>query len=120
MQNSGNKKEKKEIEWQIRMEKVSMSRNMPLCHTFVDYEKAFDSVERTDISNVLYVQGINETFIKLIENVYANETSVVQLHKDTEKIKNEKGVRRVTHTHQNYSLLVLKKYSESFLENQKG
>ena len=37
-------------------------------------------------------QGINETYIKLIENIYANGTSVVRLHKDTEKIKIGKGV----------------------------
>ena len=58
---------------------------MPLCLAFVDYEKALDSVERTAISNALYEQGINETYIKLIENIYANGTSVVRLHKDTEK-----------------------------------
>ena len=33
--------------------------NMPLCLAFVDYEKAFDSVERTAISNALYEPGIN-------------------------------------------------------------
>ena len=32
--------------------------------------------------------------IKLIENIYANGTSVVQLHKDTEKIKIGKGGRQ--------------------------
>ena len=63
---------------------------MPLCLAFVDYEKAFDSLERTAISNALYEQGLNETYIKLIENIYANGTSAVRLHKDTEKIKLEK------------------------------
>ena len=92
---------------------------MPLCLAFVDYEKAFDSVERTAISNALYEQGINETYIKLIENIYANVTSVVRLHKDTEKINIEKGVRQGD-TYQNCSLPVLKGYSESLLANQKG
>ena len=50
---------------------------MTLCLAFADYEKAFDSVERTAISNALYGQGINETYIKLIENVHRNGTSVV-------------------------------------------
>ena len=52
------------------MEKTS-EYNIPLCLAFVDYEKAFDSVERTAIPNALDEQGINETYIKLIENVYA-------------------------------------------------
>ena len=43
--------------------------NMPLCLAFVDYEKAFASVERTAICNALYEQGINEMYIKLIENI---------------------------------------------------
>ena len=34
------------------IEKTS-EHNMPLCLAFVDYEKAFDSVERTAISNAL-------------------------------------------------------------------
>ena len=68
--------------------------NMPLYLAFVDYEKAFDSVERTAISNTLYEQGINETYKKLIDNIYANGSSVVRLHKDTEKIKIGKGVRQ--------------------------
>ena len=63
---------------------------MPLFLAFVDYEKAFDSVERTAIYNAIYEQAINETYIKLIENIYANGTSVVRLRKDTEKIKLEK------------------------------
>ena len=42
------------------IEKIS-EYNMSLCLAFVDYEKAFDSVERTAISNALYEQGINET-----------------------------------------------------------
>ena len=40
-----------------------------------------------------YEQGINETYIKLIENIYANATSLVRLHKDTENIKIGTGVR---------------------------
>ena len=39
-----------------------------------------------------YEQEINETYIKLIENIYANGTSVMRLHKDREK--NGKGVRQ--------------------------
>ena len=38
-------------------------------------------------------KGINEAYIKLIQNIYANGTSVVRLHKDTEK-KNAKEVRQ--------------------------
>ena len=67
---------------------------MPLWLAFVDYEMAFDSVERTAMYNALCEQWINETYIQLIENICANGTSVVRLHKDTEKIKIGKGVRQ--------------------------
>ena len=66
--------------------------NMPLCLAFVDCEKAFDSVEGTAISNALYEQGMDETYIKLMENIYANGTSVVRLHKDADKVKIGRGV----------------------------
>ena len=43
--------------------------NIPPCLAFVDYEKAFDLVERTVISNALYKQGVKETYIKFVENI---------------------------------------------------
>ena len=68
--------------------------NKSLCLAFVDYEKAFDSVETMAIINSLQEQGINKTYIKLLENIYVKGTAVVRLHKDTEKIKIGKGVRQ--------------------------
>ena len=40
----------------MNLEKTS-EYDMPLCLAFVDYEKAFDSVERTAIFNALYELG---------------------------------------------------------------
>ena len=68
--------------------------NKPLCLAFVDYEKAFDSVEQTAILNSMRKQGANEHIVRLLQNIYANGTAVIRLHKDTERIKIEKGVRQ--------------------------
>ena len=68
--------------------------NKPLCLAFVDYEKAFDSVEHTAILNSIRKQGVNEHITRVLQNYYANGTAVIRLHKDTDKIRIEKGVRQ--------------------------
>ena len=50
----------------------------------MDYEKAFDSVQTQAILTSLQEQGI--------EDVYSSVT--VHLHKETEKIRIKRGVRR--------------------------
>ena len=68
--------------------------NKPLCLAFVDYEKAFDSVEQRAILNSLRRQGANEHIVKVLQSFYTKGTAVIRLHKNTEKIKIEKGVRQ--------------------------
>merc|ERR1711989_16583 len=52
--------------------------NKPLCLAFVDYEKAFDSIEHNAVFNSMREKG----------------TSIIRLHKDTDEIKIGKGVRQ--------------------------
>ena len=60
--------------------------NIPLCVAFVDYEKAFDSVQTQAILTSLQEQGIEE---------YITDSSViVHLHKESEKIRIKRGVRQ--------------------------
>jgi len=49
---------------------------------FVDYEKAFDSIETNAILNVLYEQEVHPQYIKLIQNIYTSASSIIQV--DTE------------------------------------
>ena len=68
--------------------------NRPLCFAFVDYEKAFDSVEHNAVFNSMKEQGINGNYVKIMENVYEKGSTIIRLHKDSDKIKIEKGVRQ--------------------------
>ena len=68
--------------------------NIPLCLAFVDYEKAFDSIEHNAVFDSLREQGINENYIQLLENIYSNSTAIIKLHKNSNEIKVAKGVRQ--------------------------
>jgi len=50
--------------------------------TFVDYEKAFDSIETNATLNALYEQEVHPQYIKLIQIIYTSASSIIPL--DTE------------------------------------
>lgn len=45
--------------------------------TFVDYEKAFGSVEHSTVLNSLWEQGISKNYAKVIEKIYDNRTAII-------------------------------------------
>ena len=55
--------------------------------TFVDYEKAFDSIELQPLRNSLSSQGLNKTYIKIIKYFYSNAKSVVWTEIDSEGLE---------------------------------
>ena len=44
--------------------------NIPLCVAFVDYEKAFDSVQTQAILKSLQEQGIEDVYIEILKDIY--------------------------------------------------
>jgi len=60
--------------------------------SFVDYEKAFDSVETHSVLKALQEQRMNNNYIKLIRDIYTDNSTIVCLHKYSNKIKIKKGV----------------------------
>ena len=68
--------------------------NKPLCMAFIDYEKAFDSVKTSAILKAMKNQGIEETYVMVIEDIYKASTASVRLHKISNKIPIGKGVRQ--------------------------
>ena len=59
--------------------------NIPLCFTFVDYEKSFDSIEFEPLFEGLKNQDVDEAYLNILRNLYSEAISVLQLHKDSEK-----------------------------------
>ena len=56
---------------------------MPLCFAFVDYEKAFDSIEFEPLFEGLKNQGVDEVYLNILRNLYSGAISVLRLHKDS-------------------------------------
>ena len=48
---------------------------VPLVIGFIDYEKAFDSIEHFSIFEVLRKINVNETYVKILENIYKGATA---------------------------------------------
>ena len=55
--------------------------NLPLCIGFIDYEKAFDTVEHFAIFEALRKINVNETYINILQNIYNQATARVHLDK---------------------------------------
>jgi hypothetical protein len=66
-----------------------------LCIGFIDYEKAFDSIEHPDLFKALREIGINEGYVCILEDIYTDATSRIHLDKDVSQIVNIcRGVRQ--------------------------
>lgn len=61
---------------------------------FVDYCKAFDSLEHEMIWGAMYNQGIQNKYIRILRNIYANSTAKVKLETEGKEIKIKRGVRQ--------------------------
>ena len=59
----------------------SFEYNLPLCIGFIDYEKAFDTLEHFAIFEALRKTNINETYINILQNIYNQATARVHLDK---------------------------------------
>ena len=68
--------------------------NIPLCIAFVDYEKAFDSVQIQAVLTSLQEQRIEDVYIELLKEVYTNSSITVHLHKESNKVNIRRGVRQ--------------------------
>ena len=67
--------------------------NIPLCLAFVDYEKAFDNTEFKLFFEGLKNQGVDETYLNMLRNFNTEASSVLRLHKNSEKFKLGRGAR---------------------------
>ena len=68
---------------------------LPLCLAFVDYEKAFDSVEHGGIISALREHGVHQAYVETLASMYSSCTSQVKLDKDvSDKFAVRRGVRQ--------------------------
>ncbi|KAK6734461.1 hypothetical protein RB195_017942 [Necator americanus] len=62
-----------------RVIEVCREYRLPLVLTFVDYEKAFDSVETNAILSALVDQGVDASYVRTLANCYERCTTRIQL-----------------------------------------
>ncbi|KAK6755599.1 hypothetical protein RB195_014147 [Necator americanus] len=67
---------------------------LPLVLTFVDYEKAFDSVETNAILSALVDQGVDASYVRTLANCYERCTTRIQLFHRPLTIPIGKAVRQ--------------------------
>lgn len=68
--------------------------NKPLVLIFVDYEKAFDTVDHHSMLSALADCRIDHRYIDIIKQSYKNANAVIRLHEDTPSFQIERGVRQ--------------------------
>ena len=68
--------------------------NIDIVLLFIDFEKAFDSVETWSILDALDECRVDSRYSNTIRYVYKNATSCIKLHKSTEKFRIGRGVRQ--------------------------
>jgi hypothetical protein len=67
---------------------------IPLCMVFVDYEKAFDSIETNAVTNALKRQNIPKKYIRTLHNINTGCTTTIQLFYSPINIPIGRGVRQ--------------------------
>ena len=67
---------------------------IPLVAAFVDYNKAFDSVEISDVLEALHEQGIEPVYINIFKHIYKQAKSFIRMHKDSKPFHLGRGVRQ--------------------------
>lgn len=61
---------------------------------FVDYSKAFDSIEHDSLWRALIQQGVPIKYIRIVKNIYANSTAQIKLESTGEEFPIARGVRQ--------------------------
>ena len=61
---------------------------------FVDYKKAFDSIEISDVLETLQEQGIEPVYINIFKHIYKQAKSFIRLYKDSKPFHLGRRVRQ--------------------------
>ncbi|KAG7307782.1 hypothetical protein JYU34_006375 [Plutella xylostella] len=68
--------------------------NRPQCLAFVDYEKAFDTVEHWAVFHALHRCNIDKQYVDVLRELYKEATMQVRMHSLTDLVSINRGVRQ--------------------------
>ena len=77
-----------------QVQERAREKDMKLYLVFVDYEKAFDSVEINAVLNALVSQGVSNHYVDILEDVYDGCTTEIKLFEQPITIPIGRGVRQ--------------------------
>ena len=86
--------------------------NIPLCVAFVDYEKAFDSMQTQTILTYLHELGIEDAYLEILKDIYTDSSVTVHLHKSLRNSGSREVYDRGTPSHPSCSRQDWRVYSE--------
>uniref|UniRef100_A0A914W7K9 Reverse transcriptase domain-containing protein n=1 Tax=Plectus sambesii TaxID=2011161 RepID=A0A914W7K9_9BILA len=66
----------------------------PLYAAFIDYEKAFDSIEHNAIWEALRTQGVHSTVIATLQSIYSTARSTFHFASTATEVEIQRGVRQ--------------------------
>ena len=61
--------------------------SIPLCFVFVEYEKAFNSIEFKPIFHAPKNHGVDKVYLNIIKHLYHEAMSMIHLHTGSKKIR---------------------------------
>ena len=67
---------------------------VPLGLAFIDYEKAFDSVEHLGVMNAIGNHGVDMDYVALLTHIYNNGKASIRLDTESQKFPLQRGVRQ--------------------------
>lgn len=77
-----------------RLIEVSREYKTPLCLTFIDLKKAFDSVETQAVIEALCKQGVHTQYVKILRELYDGFTTTVAPFYNNVVVNVKRGVRQ--------------------------
>jgi len=77
-----------------RLLETAKEHRLPICLAFVDYEKAFDSVEFNAVLQALANQGIDDSYIRILLEANTGCTTEIQLKDNVVTVPICKGVKQ--------------------------
>ena len=66
----------------------------PLCLGFIDFEKAFDSVEHKSVFEAIEKQGVDVQYINILKKIYKETNAVIKMEGESKPFQVRKGVRQ--------------------------
>ncbi|KAK6765464.1 hypothetical protein RB195_025399 [Necator americanus] len=108
------------IQTVLRVIKVCRKYRLPLVLTFVDYEKAFDSVETNAILSALVDQGVDASYVRTLANCYERCTTRIPLFHRLLTIPIRNGVRQGDTISRKLFMVALQWIMKSLLWKERG